>query len=75
MADVLVDALKLRREQQEADRMKAGEFWEEWGLVFTTKVGTPWSPRNDYRDFLKILKSCSRTRRRRAASNGRPQRR
>lgn len=58
LADVLVDALKLRREQQDADRATAGEFWEEWGLVFTTKVGTPWSPRNDYRDFLKILEAA-----------------
>jgi len=58
LADLLVDSLKLRREQQDADRAKAGEFWEEWGLVFTTKVGTPWSPRNDYRNFLKILEAA-----------------
>lgn len=38
-----------------ADREAAGEFWEEWGLVFTTTVGTPFSPRNDYRDFLAVL--------------------
>ena len=45
----------LRREQQDADREAAGEFWEEWGLVFTTKLGTPFSPRNDYRNFQLIL--------------------
>jgi len=38
----VVDALKWRREQQETDRLAAGvEFWEEWGLVFTTGFGTP----------------------------------
>ena len=47
----MVQALKLRKEQQELDRKRAGEFWEEWGLVFTTAYGTPLSPRNDYRDF------------------------
>jgi hypothetical protein len=52
----VVDALKLRREQQETDRLAAGvEFWEDWGLVFTTRFGTPLSPRNDYRDFQRLV--------------------
>lgn len=55
LTDGLVEALKLRRKHQDADRGAAGEFWEEWGLVFTTKVGTPFSPRNDYRGFRQIL--------------------
>jgi integrase len=38
LSDAVVDALKLRREQQETDRLAAGvEFWEDWGLVFTTR--------------------------------------
>ena len=42
----MVDALKVRHEQQETDRLAAGvEFWEDWGLVFTTGFGTPLSPR------------------------------
>jgi integrase len=57
LPDSIVASLKLRREQQELDRQAAGEFWEDWGLVFTTKVGTPFSPRNDYREFLTILTS------------------
>ena len=59
LPDVLVRALKLRREQQAAERATAGELWEEWGLVFTTKVGTPWSPRNDYRNFRQALEAAS----------------
>jgi integrase len=52
----VVDALKLRREQQESARLAAGvEFWEDWGLVFTTRLGTPLSPRNDYRDFERLV--------------------
>ena len=58
-ADAVVEALKLRREQQQTDRLAAGaEFWEDWGLVFTTRFGTPLSPRNDYRDFLRLVGSA-----------------
>jgi integrase len=54
LPDGVVDALKLRREQQETDRLAAGaEFCEDWALVFTTRFGTPLSPRNDYRDFQR----------------------
>jgi integrase len=56
LPDAVVDALKLRHEQQETDRLAAGvEFWEDWGLVFTTGFGTPLSPRNDYRDFQRLV--------------------
>ena len=51
----LVAALKLHRERQDHERESAGEFWEDWGLLFTTHVGTPLSPRNDYRDFRRIV--------------------
>jgi integrase len=41
LPDAVVEALKLRREQQETDRLAAGvDFWEDWGLVFTTRFGT-----------------------------------
>jgi excisionase family DNA binding protein len=56
LPDAVVEALKLRREQQETDRLAAGtEFWEDWGLVFTTRFGTPLSPSNDYRDFQRLI--------------------
>jgi integrase len=57
LPDAVVGALKLRRDQQEADRLAAGgaEFWEYWGLVFTTRFGTPLSTRNDYRDFQRLV--------------------
>jgi integrase len=56
LPNAVVDALKLRREQQETDRLAAGiEFWEDWGLIFTTRFGTPLSPRNDYREFQRLV--------------------
>ncbi|MBA8794026.1 integrase [Friedmanniella endophytica] len=58
MSESIMAALKLRREEQDADRVAAGEFWEDWGLVFTTKVGTPFSPRNDYRNFIGWLEEA-----------------
>ena len=60
LPNAVVDALKLRREQQETDRLAAGiEFWEDWGLIFTTRFGTPLSPRNDYREFQRLVAAAS----------------
>jgi integrase len=50
-----VNALRLLQERQAKSRVKAGEFWEDWGLVFSTEVGTPIHPRNDYRDFQMLV--------------------
>jgi integrase len=51
----VVDAMKLRRSEQDAERDKAGALWNDsYGLVFTTAVGTPVHPRNDYRSFRLI---------------------
>ncbi|HEX8510354.1 MAG TPA: tyrosine-type recombinase/integrase [Propionibacteriaceae bacterium] len=58
LPDSLAAALKLHREQQDEDRSAAGEFWEDWGLVFTTRYGTPLSPRNDYRSFRQITEGA-----------------
>jgi len=44
-----------QKARQSLAREEAGELWEDWGLVFTTAVGTPVSPRNDYREFRKII--------------------
>jgi integrase len=43
--------LKLRRQQQDADREQAGKAWIDTGLVFTTRHGTPIEPRNFSRSF------------------------
>jgi integrase len=51
----LVRALATRRDRQRADRERAGERWREWGLVFTTRAGTPLEPRNTVRAFKALL--------------------
>ncbi|HEV2372785.1 MAG TPA: tyrosine-type recombinase/integrase, partial [Streptosporangiaceae bacterium] len=53
-----VTALKLRREDQDADRAHAGDSWIETGLVFTTRLGTSIEPRNFNRSFdRRILRA------------------
>jgi integrase len=44
-------ALRLRHEEQEAARDKAGNRWQASDLVFTTRWGTPIEPRNFNRSF------------------------
>ena len=51
LPDLCVAALKLRRQQQDADRERAGDAWIDTGLVFTTRHGTPIEPRNFNRSF------------------------
>jgi integrase len=53
LPDVCVTALKLRKEQQDADRERAGDVWIDTGLVFTTRHGTPIEPRNFNRSFSR----------------------
>ena len=49
-----VEALKERRERQEEERAGAIVWLDEWGLVFTTKLGTPIEPRNLLRHFYGL---------------------
>ena len=56
LPDLCTAALKLRRQQQEADRDEAGEAWSDTGLVFTTQYGTPFEPRNFNRSFDRRIR-------------------
>jgi integrase len=51
LPDICSAALKLRRAQQDTARGRAGERWQDSGLVFTTRWGTPIEPRNFNRSF------------------------
>ncbi|RKN29659.1 site-specific integrase [Micromonospora musae] len=42
----LVDVLRGHRVLQRTKREAAGDRWQEHGLLFTTKIGTPIEPRN-----------------------------
>lgn len=51
---VCVDALRRRRDLQMEERHAVGERWQDSGLVFTTRLGTPIEPRNLNRHFYPI---------------------
>ena len=55
LIDLCIAALKIRKEQQNADRERAGDAWVETGLVFTTRHGTPIEPRNFTRSFDRCI--------------------
>lgn len=51
LPELCVTALKLRKQQQDADREHTAKAWIDTGLVFTTRHGTPIEPRNFNRSF------------------------
>jgi len=55
MPAVVVSALRRHRVQQLQERLLAGSRWHEWGLVFTSTIGTPMEARNVSHRFQAIL--------------------
>ena len=53
-----VEALRQQQKLQEKDRLMAGELWQEHGLVFASRVGTPLSANNVIRAFRLITKKA-----------------
>jgi len=53
-----VDALRRQRAQQAQEREVAGKRWQEYGLVFASKVGTPLDPSHVRRDFRNAIKGA-----------------
>jgi integrase len=52
----ILDALKRHRDDQAAERITAGDRWEDTdGLVFTTKDGAPIRPETYRREFRKVV--------------------
>ncbi|GAA4834318.1 site-specific integrase [Actinomycetospora corticicola] len=47
-------ALLAHRDRQAAERTEAGVLWQDHGLVFATKLGTPVEPRALNRDFSAL---------------------
>jgi integrase len=52
----LAKRLKAHRVLQSAERLKAGDAWEDHGLIFASEVGTPLDPSNVRRTFTRISK-------------------
>ena len=51
----LLTALRDHQQEQAKEQITAGSLWRGSPCVFTTPVGTPIDPRNDYREFKKLL--------------------
>jgi len=47
--------LREHREKQLNRKLKAGDRWQEFSLIFPSSVGTPLTPSNLHRDFHRVL--------------------
>jgi integrase len=54
-----IDVLRDLRQRQDRERAAAGSRWQDNGLVFTTRYGTPLRPENVRRDFRKAIKNAA----------------
>jgi integrase len=51
----MIQYLVAHRERQDANRRAAGGVWRETNLIFTSDIGTPFEPRNLYREFKQVF--------------------
>jgi integrase len=58
MPTSVASGLRRRPALQAADRELLGSDWHESDLVFTTQLGTPVHPRNDYRSFQRLIETA-----------------
>jgi integrase len=58
LLEIALGALRERRAAQAADRLRAGELWQDSGLVFTTTIGTMLDQHNIRREFRQITKAA-----------------
>ena len=56
LSPAVVAMLRKHRTEQKAERLRAGDQWQETGLVFTTEFGTPVDPRN----FLRVIEDAAK---------------
>lgn len=54
-----VDALENQRRQQDRDKAAAGQRWQEHGLVFASRVGTPLDPSHVRREFRRAIRGAT----------------
>ena len=53
-----VEALRQHRKLQARERLRAGELWQDHGLVFASRVGTPLTANNVIRAFRRVTKKA-----------------
>jgi integrase len=54
LPEIAVEALRGQKRHQAEEHARAGDQWQEHGLVFTTSVGTPFESHNLRREFRKV---------------------
>jgi integrase len=54
LPEIAVEALRAQKQRQAVERARAGDQWQEHGLVLTTSVGTPFESHNLRREFRKV---------------------
>jgi integrase len=54
LPEIAVDSLRTQKRRQAEERARAGDQWQEHGLVLTTSVGTPFESHNLRREFRKV---------------------
>ena len=64
LAAPVVAALQAQRKRQLEERLLAGGRWRDWGLVFTSTVGTPLEPTNVLKRLRALLESAALPRQR-----------
>lgn len=57
LPELVLDALRVHRGRQQAERRAAGDRWQDLDLVFPTSVGTPMSPSNLRRDLARLTEA------------------
>ncbi len=55
MPSITVAALRTQRVRQNEERLLAGSRWQDWGLVFTSTIGTPLDARNVTSRYKAVL--------------------
>ena len=60
LSEKAVAVLKLRKAQQEAERAKLGDLYQDNDLVFCTEDGSPWPPNSLTHQFAKLSKKLGK---------------
>jgi integrase len=63
LPEIAIEALRAHKRRQAEERTRAGDQWQEHGLVFTTSVGTPYESHNLRRDFRRVTAAAGLGRR------------
>jgi integrase len=59
LTSLMMNLLAQHRESQRAERLLAGNAWQDYGVVFATHKGGPLGKRNVFRDYKKMQKQAN----------------